>query len=172
MLEMPTTTTMHFLLFIVGSALAISWLASVIGGRLRAASRPVDVPETEPEAEAATDWKTECEAERRKRFELVAIISDIQRERDQYKNLWWTCATEHGAAQHFMAEKYAALVKICKRHNVNPREDAQVAKLASEYEARHGEEKRVAIREGIDGARTPEHAAIEAGAIAVTTENV
>jgi len=159
-------SAMHPLLLLLGFCLVLAWLGPALGRRLRAASRPV-------EASDLTDWHSEYEAERRKRFELVAIIADIQKERDQYKNLWWTCATEHSAAQHFMTEQYAALVKICRRNNLNPRDELRkMQSLATAYDLQHGEEKKLAIHERIESTRTPEHAAIEAGAIAVLPENV
>lgn len=182
---MPDMTLMHPLLFLAGVLLVMFGVAGWLGRRLGAASRPAPVVESaaatravelevtlEGVRERVRQLEAEVAEEKRKRMETVGIICDVQKERNQYRDLWWACAMEHSAAQHFMAEKHSQLVKICKRHGIDPREDERVAKLAKDYAQKHSEEKRVEMRERIESERTAEHAAIEAPAVAEGRDSV
>lgn len=123
------------------------------------------------EAVVPIDWKTMALEEERKRLEILGVVEAIQKERDTFKDLWWQCSLEHGAAQRFMADEIMRCYRLLKKNNINVKEKPDVLALPGAYEKTHGLEELEKTRGRIECERSELHQSFEAKAVAKDESN-
>lgn len=117
------------------------------------------------------DYKTAFEEEKRKRLEVLGVIEAIQKERNQFRDWWWTCSLEHGAAQRFMSDEIMRCYRLLQKNNIKVRERPEVLALPEAYDKAHGVEKLVEEAGRIERTRSELHAEIEAKGVAKEDPN-